>query len=82
MAIERAYSHFEKPTPLGVKAHSTRGQGASWAEFNKVSPDAICRAATWKRLHTFARHYRLDIADSSKFALGQAILGAASKVNK
>jgi hypothetical protein len=79
LVVHRAYNHFGKQAPEGVKAHSTRAQGSSWAELNKASPDAICKAATWKQLHTFSRHYRLDLADSAKIAVGRAILGAASR---
>ncbi|XP_029453156.1 protein-glutamate O-methyltransferase isoform X1 [Rhinatrema bivittatum] len=63
-AINLAYLLTGRPLPLGVKVHSTRSQAASWAECQQISPLEICKAATWKSLHTFARHYRLDVQDS------------------
>ncbi|XP_029471517.1 uncharacterized protein LOC115098760 [Rhinatrema bivittatum] len=75
-AIGSAYLLHGKSVPVGLKAHSTRSQAASWAECSQVSAEDICKAATWKSLHTFARHYRLDVHAPGSGGFGAGVLRA------
>ncbi|MCI4382167.1 hypothetical protein PGIGA_G00260660, partial [Pangasianodon gigas] len=47
------------PSPLGVKAHSTRAVAASKAFLAGVSLQDICNTAGWSTPLTFASHSRL-----------------------
>lgn len=47
--------------PAELRAHSTRGMAALWAEFQGVTPELICRAATWETFSTFLSHYEVDL---------------------
>ncbi|XP_029441869.1 uncharacterized protein LOC115081586 [Rhinatrema bivittatum] len=75
-AIVAAYLCVGKSPPLAVKAHSLRSQSTSWAESTLVSVQEICRAATWKSLHTFAKHHRLDVRASVGGHFGDRVLCA------
>lgn len=48
MAIKKkAYSVQQLPIPDGLKAYSTRAVATSRAAYCRVSPETICKAATW-----------------------------------
>jgi len=49
------------PSPLGVKAHSTRSVAASKAFLAGVSMQDICNAAGWSMPLTFIRFYGIDM---------------------
>ncbi|KAK2823510.1 hypothetical protein Q7C36_020110 [Tachysurus vachellii] len=61
--------------PGGLRAHSTRGLAASWALFGGVPLQDICAAASWSSLHTFVRHYRLDV---TRTTVAHAVLSVGS----
>ncbi|MEQ2263368.1 hypothetical protein XENORESO_006775 [Xenotaenia resolanae] len=54
-----------------VKAHSTRCVSASWAAMKGVPLEAICAAASWASLSTFARFYNVNVA--THLPLGQVL---------
>ncbi len=56
-----AYESSYLPSPLGVKAHSTRGMAASKAFLTGVPIQDICDAAGWSTPLTFVRFYDLDL---------------------
>ncbi|KAI2650943.1 40S ribosomal protein S0 [Labeo rohita] len=60
-AISVAYESSEPPSPLGVKAHSTRGMVASKAFLSGAPLQDICNAAGWSTPLTFVRFYGLDL---------------------
>ncbi|XP_053092882.1 LOW QUALITY PROTEIN: uncharacterized protein LOC113526632 [Pangasianodon hypophthalmus] len=60
-ATSLAYESSGLPSPLGVKAHSTRGVAASKAFLAGVSMQDICNAAGWSTPLTFTRFYGLDM---------------------
>ncbi|KAI2660026.1 ORF V: Enzymatic polyprotein [Labeo rohita] len=60
-AISLAYEFSGLPSPLGVKAHSTRGISASKAFMSGVSMQDICDAVGWSTPLTFVRFYDLDL---------------------
>ncbi len=60
-AITTAYESSDLPSPLGVRAHSTRGMAASKAFSSGVSMHNICNAAGWSTPLTFVRFYSLDL---------------------
>ncbi len=60
-AIIVAYESSDLPSPLGVKAHSTRGMAASKAFLAGVPIQDICDAAGWSTPLTFVRFYGLDL---------------------
>ncbi len=60
-AITIAYESSGLPSPLGVKAHSTRSMVASKAFMAGVPMQDICNAAGWSTPLTFVRFYGLDI---------------------
>ncbi|KAI2645589.1 Thromboxane-A synthase [Labeo rohita] len=60
-AISLAYEFSGLPSPLGVKAHSTRGISASKAFMSGVPMRDICDAAGWSTPLTFIRFYDLDL---------------------
>ncbi len=59
-AISIAYESSDLPSPLGVKAHSTRSVAASKAFLAGMSMQDICNIAGWSTLLTFVRFYDLD----------------------
>ncbi|KAI2645897.1 Neuronal acetylcholine receptor subunit alpha-4 [Labeo rohita] len=63
-AISVAYESSDLPSPLGVKAHSTRGMAASKAFLSGVPLQDICSAAGWSTPLTFVRFYGLDLPAS------------------
>ncbi|XP_041425389.1 uncharacterized protein LOC121395599 [Xenopus laevis] len=72
--IRQAYLAKGKSPPEGVRAHSTRSVGASWAWRNSASLDQICRAATWSSVHTFTKFYKIDTFSSAEAAFGRKVL--------
>ncbi|CAJ0929554.1 unnamed protein product [Ranitomeya imitator] len=68
--IQEAYHVRGKPIPAGLRAHSTRSVGASWAIRNQASAEQVCKAATLSSLHTFSKHYNVHTLASSDASLG------------
>ncbi len=60
-AISLAYEVRSLPSPLDIRAHSTRGVASSTALFRGVPLDDICMAAGWASPHTFVKFYNLDV---------------------
>ncbi|XDV34775.1 hypothetical protein PO909_004902, partial [Leuciscus waleckii] len=60
-AISSAYEVRNLPSPLLIKAHSTRGVASSRALLAGVSLQEVCDAAGWASPHTFIKHYSLDL---------------------
>ncbi len=60
-AISLAYEARKLPSPLSLRAHSTRGVASSQALFRGVPLEDICVAAGWSSPHTFVRFYNLDV---------------------
>ncbi len=60
-AISLAYEVRGLPSPLSLRAHSTRGVASSQALFRGVPLEDICVAAGWSSSHSFVRFYNLDI---------------------
>ncbi|KAJ8004404.1 hypothetical protein DPEC_G00135360 [Dallia pectoralis] len=64
-AISLAYESAGQPSPLAVRAHSTRSMEASKALLSgKVSLHDVCVAAGWSSPHTFVRFYQLDFSST------------------
>ncbi|XP_041422215.1 uncharacterized protein LOC121394688 isoform X2 [Xenopus laevis] len=78
-SIKQAYSAKGKPPPEGLRAHSTRAVGASWAWRNSASLEQICKAATWSSTHTFAKFYKVDTYSSAEASLGRMVLQSVIK---
>ncbi len=60
-AISLAYEARNLPSPLSLRAHSTRGVASSQALFRGVPLEDICVAAGWSSPHTFVKFYNLDL---------------------
>ncbi|KAI2655685.1 Retrovirus-related Pol polyprotein from transposon 17.6 [Labeo rohita] len=60
-AISTAYESSDLPSPLGVKAHSTRAMAAFKALLTGAPIQDICNAAGWSTPLTFVRFYNLDV---------------------
>ncbi len=60
-AISLAYEVRKLPSPLSLRAHSTRGVASSQALFRGVRLEDICVAAGWSSPHTFVKFYNLDV---------------------
>ncbi len=60
-AISLAYEVRNVPSPLSLRAHSTRGVASSQALFRGVPLEDICVAAGWSSPHTFVKSYNLDV---------------------
>ncbi|XP_077094729.1 uncharacterized protein LOC143746656 [Siphateles boraxobius] len=60
-AISLAYEVRGLPSPLSIKAHSTRSVASSQALFRGALLGDICVAAGWSSPHTFVRFYSLDL---------------------
>ncbi len=60
-AIHIAYESSELPSPMGVRAHSTRSVAASKAFLAGVPIQDICNAAGWSTPLTFVRFFGLDM---------------------
>jgi hypothetical protein len=60
-AIATAYQVRNLPSPMAVRAHSTRSMASSVALLSGVSLQEICEAAGWATPHTFIRFYSLQL---------------------
>ncbi len=60
-AISLAYEARNLPSPLSLRAHSTRGVASSQALFRRVPLEDICVVAGWSSPHTFVKFYNLDV---------------------
>ncbi len=60
-AISLAYEVRSLPSPLDIRAYSTRGVASSQALFRGVPLEDICMAAGWSSPHTFVRFYNLNV---------------------
>ena len=60
-AIATAYQVRNLPSPIAVRAHSTRGMASSVALLSGASLQEICEAAGWATPHTFVRYYSLHL---------------------
>lgn len=72
--IRRAYTAKNLDPPAELRAHSTRGMAASWANFRGITPELICRAATWATFNTFLNHYKVDSAALTTVQFGCSVL--------
>lgn len=77
-SIKKAYSMRHMAIPEGIRAHSTRAVATSWAAYCRVSPETICKAATWSSRHTFISHYRVDSAHLAMADFGRSVVRANS----
>ncbi len=68
--ISLAYEVRGLPSPLSVRAHSTRSVAFSQALFRRVLLEDICVVAGWSSPHIFIRFYNLDLDT----ALGSQVL--------
>ncbi|KAI2650039.1 Transposon Ty3-G Gag-Pol polyprotein [Labeo rohita] len=59
-AISTSYVSSDLPSPMGLRAHSTRATAASKALMLGVPIQDICNAAGWSTPLTFVRFYSLD----------------------
>ncbi len=66
-AISLAYEVHSLPSPLDIRAHSTRGVASSTALFRGVPLEDICMVAGWSSPHTFVRFYNLDVNTAPGF---------------
>lgn len=69
-----AYKAKSEEPPQGVTAHSLRGAATSVAYRSFPSLETICKAATWKSVHSFTKHYRIDKMASADAAFGRRVL--------
>ncbi len=60
-AISLAYEARNLPSPLSLRAHSTRSVASSQALSRGVTLEDICVAAGWSSPHTFVKFYNLDV---------------------
>lgn len=60
-AIALAYQVRGLPSPLALRAHSTKGMASSQALQMGVPLQEICEAAGWATPHTFIRFYNLHL---------------------
>lgn len=60
------YSALGEQPLGGITAHWVRGAAALTAFDDIESLAEICRAATWSSIHSFTKHYRIDVAASAK----------------
>ncbi len=60
-AISLAYEARNLPSPLSLRAHSTRGVASSQALFRRVPLEDICVVAGWSSPHNFVKFYNLDV---------------------
>lgn len=72
--ITLAYQLSHKVLGGRPKAHSTRGKASTTALIKNVPISEICKAATWRSVHTFSRHYCLDSDAQADAQVGRASL--------
>ncbi|XP_078522268.1 uncharacterized protein LOC144791469 [Lissotriton helveticus] len=58
----------------GARAHSTRKKGATIAFLANTPIQDICLAATWASVHTFTKHYCVDVQMNKEAQVGQKVL--------
>ncbi|XP_066431206.1 uncharacterized protein [Eleutherodactylus coqui] len=75
-AIQEAYKARGLDPPGKIRAHSTRSLSSSWAEKGQASAEQICKAATWSSIHTFTRHYRVNVQSDKDLSYGRKVLQA------
>lgn len=73
-AIQGAYAAKGLAPPEAVTAHSTRSVSTSWAASRHVSPEVICKAASWSSINTFMTHYCVEPASLSSVNFGLHVL--------
>ncbi len=80
-AIKEAYFILDREGEIvSANPHSVRGVATIWAEFARVPPKEICRAATWSGPCSFARHYRLNLdGQNDPHNFGAQLLSAATR---
>ncbi|CAJ0955836.1 unnamed protein product [Ranitomeya imitator] len=66
--IQESYRIRNTPVPAGIKAHSTRSVGASWAIRHQASAQQLCKAATWSNVKAYLDRLRqmLGIATTAQ----------------
>ena len=74
-AIALSYEARGLTSPLGIRAHSTRGIASSIALARGIPLQQVCDAAGWSSLHTFIRFYSLDVPVTP----GSRVLESASQ---
>uniref|UniRef100_A0A8D0H398 Epithelial cell transforming 2 n=1 Tax=Sphenodon punctatus TaxID=8508 RepID=A0A8D0H398_SPHPU len=74
LASKTAYRAKGVPPPARTLPHSTRVASASWAFRHRASYAEICRASTWKTIHTFTKLYKIDFLGSAEAAFGCQVL--------
>ncbi len=62
--ITLTYESSGLQSPIGVRAHLTRGMAASKALSVGVALQDICAAVDWSSLHTFVRFCNLDLTST------------------
>lgn len=70
--IWRAYTAKNLEPPAELRAHSTRGMEASWANFRGVTLELICRAVA--TFNTFLNHYKVDPVALTTVQFGYSVL--------
>ncbi len=60
-AISLAYEVCNLPSPLDIRAHSTREVASSQALFRRVPLEDICMVASWSSPNYFVRFYNLYV---------------------
>ena len=76
--INSAYTHFGKPLPDHVTAHSTRAIATSMATLGGASAQDICKAATWANTNVFAKYYKLDVVPRQSGSISSTVLRTAT----
>ncbi len=62
LSLSLAYEVRSLPSPLDIRAHSTRGVASSQALFRGVPLVNICMAAGWSSPRTFVRFNNIDVS--------------------
>ena len=76
-AIALAYEARGQASPIGLRAHSTRGVASSSALARGAPLQQVCDAAGWSSPHTFIRFYSLDVHATP----GSHVLESTSQAN-
>ncbi|XP_078518308.1 uncharacterized protein LOC144782952 [Lissotriton helveticus] len=66
--IQICYQKAKRTLTVPPRAHSTRKLGASMAFLGNIPLEDICRAATWTTIHTFTKHYCVDVHSKQQAA--------------
>ncbi|XP_078500130.1 uncharacterized protein LOC144755257 [Lissotriton helveticus] len=73
-AIQFCHKQAGQELSEGPRAHSTRKKGAAIAFLANTPIQDICLAATWASVHTFTKHYCVDIQMNKEAQVGQKVL--------